>query len=400
MKITRLTAIYTAIGLAALLVGLIAVLLLRSSPVVDNLRRAYDTARATEHHRLAPGLENRGNYVGANANAINRSQGRPPTNSPTPTSTISLTPIVYPTLAPVEPLSRTVAGYTVILYPVYADANSVVLTYTVQSLHPLPDKLSMCEPLPGQVTSCPPYPLGPAGMSPSPIMPRAAYSPQLIGADGGNLPWLRGSRLQDAQLDTPRGSLLVFDPQLSPEQLPAELKLHLTLNMAWMRVPQDDGTPVSRDVKGPFTFDFSMPVDPVRRVAEVNQTLMTGRGHKITISRVIATRHHVRIFWRLGFSTQGVPTHPAGEPPDYMSNYYTCCSLSLRVGGKSVGFHTGLVTPTSGYSVVDASFLDEQGDWTINTSHYSTWTGSMHYPDMPGPSFHFAMPPAITSLQP
>ena len=95
MKLSRLTAIYTALGLAALLAGLIVVLLLRSSPVVDNLRRPYDAARATEHYTLAPAPGNTGNHRASNANAINRSQGGPPTAGPTP--------IVYPTLAPVEP---------------------------------------------------------------------------------------------------------------------------------------------------------------------------------------------------------------------------------------------------------------------------------------------------------
>jgi hypothetical protein len=388
MKLSRLTAIYTALGLAALLAGLIVVLLLRSSPVVDNLRRPYDAARATEHYTLAPAPGNTGNHRASNANAINRSQGGPPTAGPTP--------IVYPTLAPVEPLSQTVDGFTLMLYPVYADANRVVLTYTVQSLHALPGKLGMCEPLPGQVSDCPPYPPAPAGMSPSPILPPVAYDPQLTGADGGSRPWTPGPLWRDAQLGTPRGSVLVFDSQLSPEQLPAELRFHLTLNRAWMLVPQDDGVAVSRQVKGPFTFDFSMPVDPVRRVAEVNQTLITGRGHKITISRVIATRHHVRIFWRLGFSTQGVPTFPAGEPVPYMSYYYNCCSVRLEVGGKSVPLYTGLGSPTRGYSVADASFLDEQGDWTISTWYYSTWTGNRVEPDVRGPSFHFAMPPVTT----
>jgi hypothetical protein len=387
MKISRLTAIYTAVGLAALLAGLVVVLLLRSKPVADNRRSAGDAARATEHHRLAPSLGNTGNHVASNANAINRSQGGP--------SSVSPTPIVYPTLAPVEPMSQTVGGYTVTLYPLYADANRIALTYTVQSVYPLPGKLSMCEPLPGQDPFCPDHP--PAGMSPSPLPTREAYRPQLTGAGGEDFPWVEVPPRQAAQLGTPIGSLLMFDSQLSPDRLPAELKLHLTLNTVRIQVPQDDGVAITGQVKGPFTFDFSLPVDPVRRIAEVNQTLTTDLGDKITLNRVIATRHHVRISWRLEYATRpGVTSGPGRF-------YYACCSLQLEAGSKSVRFTARQGPSWSGYDIAEveeAPVLGEQGEWRITTSYYSTWTGNMFYPDLLGPAFHFTMPPAITSLQP
>jgi hypothetical protein len=184
----------------------------------------------------------------------------------------------------------------------------------------------------------------------------------------------------------------VFDSKLSPEQLPAALKLHLTLNTAMILVPQAEGGATIRDVKGPFTFDFTLPVDPVRRIGEINRTITTERGLTITLTRVIATRHHVRMSWRLGYAPPQTLTSP--------SNSYACCSLGLEVGGKSVDFREAVGPTPSGYAVADVSVLGEQGDWALATSYYSTWTGNMYYADRPGPALHFTLPAAITSLQP
>ena len=390
MKIQRLTAIYTAISLATLLVGLIIVLLLRAGPVTYSPQSTNSPARSTEQSTYARTREIPGNHMASNANALNRVQGSPSVANPTP--------VVYPTLAPVAPLSQTVDGYTVTLYPMYADANRVVLTYTVQSLHPIPGKLSMCEPLPGQDPICPPY-LPAAGMSPSQVPAKGHYSPQLT-SDGGTFQLAPGPLWKDAQLGTLKGSLLRFDSQQSPEQLPSELKLHLTLNTAWMRVPQDDGVTVTREVKGPFTFDFTMPVDPVRRITELNQTLTVDRVHKITITSVMATRRHVRISWRVDYSTWSAPTDTSGPASRNPYGLYACCSLQLEVGGKFATFYRAQGPPVSGSAVADVSALDEQGEWTITVLHNSRWTGGRYDPPLSGPAFHFTLPPAITSLQP
>jgi hypothetical protein len=395
MTISRLTAIYTAIGLAALLAGLVVVLLLRSSPVVDSLRRTYDAARATQNHRVAPAPGYTGNQSASNANALRGLQGGPPTASPTS--------IVYPTLAPVKPLSQTIGGYTVTLYPVYADANRIGLTYTMQSSQPLPDKLSMCEPLPGEVPIplCSGYPTArPAGTSPSPVLTRKVSTHQLSGANGSIYPWVPGPIWRDEQLASPTGFPLVFDSQLSSGELPAELKLHLTMNTASILVPPEKGFPATREIRGPFTFDFTMPVDPVRRIAELNQTLTANPVHKVTITRVIATRHHVRISWRWEYSTWSEPTGAPGTRARAPYGLYACCWLHLEVGGKPTYFYTSQGPPVSGSAVADVPALHEQGEWTIAVSHYSTWTGGRMDPPLSGPEFRFMMPPAVTSLQP
>ena len=293
------------------------------------------------------------------------------------------------------------------LYPVYADANRIGLTYTVQSLQPLPDKLSMCEPLPGEVPNplCSGYPTAaPAGLSPSPVPTRGAYGFHLSGADGSIYPWVGGPIWRDAQLSSPTGFSLVFNSQLSSGPLPAELKLHLTMNTASIVVPPEKGIAISREVRGPFTFDFTLPVDPVRRIAELNQTLATDPVHKVTITSVLATRHHVRVSWRWEYSTWSEPTGTSGTRAREPYGWYACCSLQLAVGDKSTYFYTSQGTsqgtPVSGSSITDLSALDEQGEWTIMASHYSTWIGNRYDPPLNGPAFDFTMPPAIASLQP
>src|SRR5437588_1037119 len=60
----------------------------------------------------------------------------------------------YPTPARVAPLSNTMNGYTVTLYPMYADANLIVFTYTVQSSYQDLSQMGACDPLVGQDPPC------------------------------------------------------------------------------------------------------------------------------------------------------------------------------------------------------------------------------------------------------
>ncbi|HEX8598045.1 MAG TPA: hypothetical protein VF952_05955 [Chloroflexia bacterium] len=176
--------------------------------------------------------------------------------------------------------------------------------------------------------------------------------------------------------------------------------MHLTLNIAQVQVPQSNGDPVMREVKGPFTFDFTLPVDPLRRIADLNQVVTTANGDKITLTRVIATRHHVRVLWRLGKSSGWERPHATEVPEFALLGWYTCCYLRLEVGGKSAYFKKAEGPSTSQDDVATASVLAEQGDWTISAWYYSTWTGGRIEPDARGAVFRFTMPPAIESLQP
>jgi hypothetical protein len=136
----------------------------------------------------------------------------------------------------------------------------------------------------------------------------------------------------------------------------------------------------------------------VQRIAEVNQTVTTRYDDSLNIERVIATRQDVRVVWRLD-KPQNHGPGPAVPAP--ANELYACCSLKLVVGAKSVDISRAryYISPHR-ENIVAGSLLDEQGDWLISASYYSTWTGNMYYPDQPGPQFHFAMPPAINSAQP
>jgi hypothetical protein len=296
----------------------------------------------------------------------------------------------------IKPLRQTINGYTVTLYPLYADANRVALSYTVQSIFQDLSNVSGCETLVGQDPPCFADPVviyGPGAVlqstpQPTPTL-RPYYEPQLSTSDGRILHWSREA--SSWSTDQP-GSTIVFDTQQPPDNISSTLKLHFALPQAEFSASRPPGAGGIREIKGPFAFDFYVPVDPLRRVAEVNQTAKGIGSDIITIDKVIVTSHNVRVIWHLNGPIQS-PVGPfvPGQPP----GLYACCNLSLTVGGKSVTFPLAYDPPTAGDIVADASLMDEQGDWTISTSYFSTWTGNMYYPPKPGPSFHFTMPPPI-----
>jgi hypothetical protein len=339
------------------------------------------------------------NHRASNANAIDR--------QPAGSGNANYAPPSYPAPALVTPLSQTVNGYTVTLYPIYASASRIVLTYTVQSIY---EDLRRADPYvalrgeDGPFVVAVSYTDTPVGYVPdktaTPSPTREAYEPQLTADDGRAFPWLSNA---DSQiLRPPTSSALVFDARQLTDNLPAKLNLHLELNKAEVLVGSGVESAL-HVINGPFVFDFSMPVDPVRRVAEVNQSATTRDGETITLERVIVTRHEVRVIWRLDKSKQPQPS-PQPSPTPRLLGYYVCCSLKLEVGATS----TVLERPWGeswGESareddVVSASLLDEQSEWAISAWYVSTWTGNMYYPPQPGPAFRFTVPPAISTFQP
>jgi hypothetical protein len=311
---------------------------------------------------------------------------------------------VYPPLDPLAPISQTVNGYTVTLYPLYADANRVALTYTVQSAFQDLRNISACDPLVGQDHGC--YVsgvtlYGPGGViiaTPPPTpTPRPYYEPRLTADNGRTLTWSRDIAWHAEDQLSAR---LVFDTQLPPGDIPAKLKLHLTMGVAqFFFLDSHTGGLYSRDIKGPFAFDFSLPVDPVRSILELNQIATTSVGDKITVEKVIATRNNVRVRWRLEKPAQPQPTIVMGITGPGL---YACCSLKLEAGGKSVPFpyiypyfypYFSPFGPLPEVeTIADASMLDERGEWTIATSYFSMYMGNAYYPPIPGPTFHFTMP--------
>jgi hypothetical protein len=264
----------------------------------------------------------------------------------------------------------------------YANANLIVLNYTVQSLEEDLSKVFPDRPLPGDDWGTGDY----------------SYEPQLRRNDGLAFPWLR-----DAGWGIPKesgSSLLVYDARQLAENLPTELKLHLTLDKAEVLIPLKAGGGSMHRIKGPFTFDFSMPVDTVCRIGEVNQTATGHEGDRITIEKVIATRHNALVTWRLEKSTA---SGASATPTRSASDFYTCCRVRLGSGPQSPTFEVALPSlsgePEVGDSIIFGNFTDKQDEWIISMWYVSTWIGDMFYPDQPGPVFRFTVPPATNSLQ-
>jgi hypothetical protein len=352
-KVKYLPAIYSALMLLALVGGLVIVLSpdantgLTDSTPVSKLGIADPTpvARPSSH---VPAVS--GNHTASNANATNRQRG-------SSSGTNSLVPS-YPTLAPVRPLSQTVNGYTVTLYPWYANANRIVLTYTVQSSYEDLSTISPFQHLHGEEpwnTSAP---------------PREVYIPRLTSDTGSAFRWLSTAYWQIPR--NPRSSALVYDAR--DLVLPPELKLHLELNLAEVLVLDSRGAGMMHTIKGPFRFDFSLPVDRVRRIAEVNKTATTRDGDTLIIERAIVTRYEARVVWRLDKSNHPLPSPTA---PLFRDISYACCSLKLVVGPQSVDVPHVISSheQLSGDDVVAGSLMDWQGDWLISASYYVNMDG-------------------------
>jgi hypothetical protein len=306
------------------------------------------------------------NYIATNANAI-WSGVRPEYSTPVPAD--------YSTLQPSKPISQMVHGYKVTLYPMYASANLIVMTYTVAYTGERPSRSNLpCGPDAGEESPCGAFS---AHFSAVPVMDND--EPRLTGEDGTAFPWL--PYFYEPIPHDNSSSLLVFGAYPLSASLPEKLGLRLVLNKAMLR-----GTVYSDEITGPFIFDFTMDVDPIRRVAEVHQTA-TETGGQITIDRVIVTRYDLRVEWRV--SGKPAPTER------FLGSFY-CCILKLVAGKQSVELHN----PRSRYEPVDllrthvgvGSFLDEEGTWKISTLYREYDMSMSHMPfSFPGPVFRFLM---------
>jgi hypothetical protein len=380
-EIRRHAVVLGGLLLMAVAVGLLITLSMGSNPT-------YDPASRTIGDTRAPVSSN--NYRADNANMINRQRSG--------SSNASSAPGGQATPGQVEPISQTTNGYTVTLYPLYANASRIVLTYSVQSAYEDLSTISPFEPLRGEdrltvfATSTPMGPSAHPMSIPSPTI--EAYEPILAGAYGGVFPWVRDAGWQIPK--APGSAPLVFDSRQLGDNLPRELRLRLELNKAEVWIVDSSGGATLHQIKGPFSFDFSMPVDPVRRIVDVNLRASTRDGD-IILKRVVVTRHEVRTIWTFDKSRQPQRT-PTAWPYGY--GMYACCSLKLEVGGESVDFATAWGGSQGGDDIVSASLLDEQGEWTISAWYVSTWMGNMYYPPQPGPEFHFIVPPATNSPRP
>src|SRR5687767_4836182 len=216
MKARRLAAIYgfsVFIGLVAcLLLTLPLMPYLGASPTRNIFTPIFLTPSTERDTRVPIGSNN---YSASNANAIYGSRGRSLSGTPVPPD--------YSTLAPAKPISQTAHGYTVILYPMYANANLIVMTYTVRSMYEDLSKVSPWEPLRGEEqrvaeVSTPNSDDGSLRPLPSSPIPTAeAYEPRLFGDNGHAFPWLRSAYLQIRPDIT--SELLIFDAGQLAESL-------------------------------------------------------------------------------------------------------------------------------------------------------------------------------------
>jgi hypothetical protein len=318
------------------------------------------------------------NYIATNANAIWGRHEAALYSTPVPPD--------YSTLPPVVPITRTEHGYTLTLYPMYASANLIVLTYSVQ----LPPEGQMqssrpCGPVLGEESPC-----GDHSRYPIPTDPSAAYNPRLTDENGRTYPWLR-ENAEHIPHDFRTSELLVFDARQLTAGSSGRVKLRLELNVVARSTPTPNGGATVDWIAWPFRLDFTLPVERVRRVAEVNQTI-DHSGTKITIERVIVTRYDVRIEWHVKDAVQTAEVNPFGH------NTYACCHLVLRTGEKSAGFlHQSALAGQSEperTNFAAGSFMSEEGTWEIKAWYYSTYAGDEYYGPRPGPVFRFLMPPA------
>ncbi len=272
------------------------------------------------------------------------------------------------------PVSQTVNGNTVTVYPLYADANRIVLTYTVAT--PLHD-----------VRAAPAYPVDRDGSR--------GYSAHLTDETGREFPtsyMLYGDQAKKAlrqawDVDAGDGVVLGFDPSGLAE-LPRVFQLHLVLDP-----PVFQRGSSLLGVVGPVAIDFSLPVDPIRRVAYVQQTI-TSAFDTATLERVVVTRHETRAFLRFG------PLAPGSYRP------YTMYTM-LAAGGWSSHHDVQRIDwlvsdynqdgPWS-YALIGAPLIDALGEWRL--SLWYMYTGNAFVPDSQGAEFRFTVPPVGAPAQP
>jgi hypothetical protein len=173
-------------------------------------------------------------------------------------------------------LSQTIDGYTIHLQRVYADANRVMVAYTVQGAD---QKIT--------------------GFTPNEM--------HLTTPDGLALP-MHG-RFGLAKDGGVEGNIFTFDAD-SIQGHPAEVSLRLEVYGLQVFTSDAPSPPTGQPeepttiVSGPFVFDFTVPF-VAGRVIDVNQTI-TANGVPITLDRLLITPSMTRAYFQLQ-DTNGIP---------------------------------------------------------------------------------------------
>jgi hypothetical protein len=248
-------------------------------------------------------------------------------------------------------LSQTVDGVTVTLERAYADANRIVVGYTIKGPN-------------GQRYDARHLTLTDAAGT--------VFSPTIgFGVTGQS---------DTLQVSLPPGEgadVICFDAA-SVEGAPAELDLQLVMELeksvlppgALELPPTSDSppaetpmvvvleplpTPEEEAIVGPFTFDFSVPIIP-GRVAEVNQTVEAA-GVAVRLERVVVTPSETRAYLRFD--------SPSGE-----ADWWMPIAMLQAPGedGKSYAGYVGSYGPASYQYGFLAPLYDRQGEWTLTVT--------------------------------
>lgn len=258
-------------------------------------------------------------------------------------------------------LSHTLGDYTVALQRAYADANQIVLVYTVSG----PDKgfTGVSGASLTDTNSSTDFPLMFNYVAMKDAQPRA-FAVYFDASALDRLPDELNLRLS---LSLSKRANLDFDlpalPGVDEESSFSEIRHRQVVSRTHRLVPEDLFFPAGREiVAGPFEFNFTVPVSTAEtRIARVDQSAEAG-GVKITLDKVVVTPGEAR----LTFSVDAPPGDDTVWQPvlalqagDYNSQD---TSHDLRVE-SSTSDGDGTWT----YSVI-APLADKQGEWTVTIS--------------------------------
>lgn len=244
-----------------------------------------------------------------------------------------LQPILQANLGKEVNHSQTVDGFTVSIQRVYADANRVVIGYTVS---------------------------GPPGRTFTNFF---LDKPRLVAANGAILPYRART---DAGTDSGTGGYVMWYDAADIAGNPKELDLRLEIpgiqaiqptHLSPTPQPPAPQPPVR--LPGPFEFRFTVPFIP-GRVAEVNQTVTAG-GIPVTLERVVVTPTETRAFLRFP-PPKEIPFEHWGPAAEIAVDGWD----SREQGGAQPIWGVPLGDDSRRYSVnFPASLHDKKGEWYL-----------------------------------
>jgi len=252
-------------------------------------------------------------------------------------------------------ISQIHGGFTATINQVYADANRVVVAYTIS---------------------------GPAGRTfVGGVFPSGGDTPTLASASGTVLPFIQGvddkagTRYDAYDVSSLAGTASVLNLHLSFPSVSAYEPLSSEKAQAQIsgetyslvgKTPPDTGVP-SRlvTVSTPFAFDLQVPVDSAQHNITVNQATQVG-GETLTLQRVVVTPTETRLYIQ-GASNTGDDL--AGP--------------TLTVNGQQYVPNVATISP-AGVQMFsfDQAFYDQHGTWTLTLrAHPHTVQNQRAYAD-------------------